>query len=114
MRSVPFQTRGMPSGFDKRPCSPRNMQSVVSDLASRLGLGLSQDEVNQLVNGILAGGEAGMAIALTIASLIADANYQYSPQLVNNITQTLNQPAYFGLPVSQIIRMKIIQRRPRK
>lgn len=80
---------------------------TIGDIAQRLRVSLSQDEINQLVQAIAAGGPIGMALALSIADSIAAANYQLTPQLVTQLTNTLNQGNYQSLNISYLLKAKL-------
>ncbi len=97
-----------------RFASPCNVRETVGDIAGRLGVSLSQGDLNQLVHAIGAGGEAGMALALSIAESIAAANYQLTPQLVTSLTDTLNQGANRNLQISHIIHLRLIHARMKR
>jgi hypothetical protein len=69
--------------------------------------------VAQLVSAIGAGGDAGMALALSIADAIANADYELSSQFMNTVTMTLNRPANRGLLLTHVIRLHLGKLRSR-
>ncbi|HYM04028.1 MAG TPA: hypothetical protein VET85_13835 [Stellaceae bacterium] len=81
-------------------------QTIV-DIGQKLGVSLSQDEINQLVQAIAAGGPRGMAVALSIADSIAAANYQLTPQLVTQLTNRLNKGNDQSLNLSYLLKAKL-------
>ena len=85
------------------------LSQTIADIVGKLGLSLSQSEVNQLAQGITAGGQAAMALALALADLIADANYQLTPPLVASLMDAVNQSANQNLPISHLVRVKLLQ-----
>ena len=105
--------RGLPnagSRFNKL-C---NARQTIADIAEQVGIALSQAEVDQLAQAITAGGQAGMAVALTIASTIAGANYSLTPAVVSTLTNTLNQGSNRNLLFSQILWPKLALARARR
>jgi hypothetical protein len=91
-----------------------NIPQTIGDIAGNLGLSLSQSELNQLVQAIGAGGQAGMAVALSIAESIAAANYQLTPKLVTTLMGTLNQGSHRNLQISHLLRLKLTHLEVRK
>jgi hypothetical protein len=114
MSDVQLRKQRLQRAIGTRPCSPQNVGSAISDLTNLLALDISQDEVQQLVGAISAGGEHAMALALSLASALADADYRYSPQLADTLTRTLDRPEFVRLPVSHLIRMKLVRWRPKR
>jgi hypothetical protein len=93
--------------------TPCNAPATVSEITSKLGLSLSAGDVARLVNAIRAGGDAGTALATSIADAIANADYEMSAQLLNTVTVTLNQPENGGLLLTHVIRSHLAKFRPR-
>jgi len=84
-----------------------NVRQTITDIAGKLGVDISQGELDQLVGGMLAGGQAAMALALSLAESIADANYQLTPQLLTTLMGQLNQGANRTLHISHLLRLKL-------
>jgi hypothetical protein len=77
-----------------------NAPATVTDITSKLGLSLSAGDVAQLVNAIRAGGDAGTALAWSIADAIANA-----------VTMMLNRPENGGLLLTHVIRSYLVKLR---
>lgn len=106
-KPIPYALRRFGSiGFSPTPC---NTRQTIADVAQNLGVDLSPSDLNQLAQAIAAGGQAAMALALSIAGSIADANYRLSPQLVNTLMSTLNQGDNPSLSISHLLRWKLIR-----
>jgi len=91
-----------------------NVRQTITDVAAKVGVDLNQSELNQLVQEILAGGQAGMSLALSIAESIADANYQLTPQLLTTLMGELNESANRTPHISHLLRLKLTHIQLRK
>ena len=102
-RAIPVMANQGSQG-NRQFCNPSH---TITDIGQKLGLNLSQGEVNQLAQAIAAGGQRGMAVALSIADSIAEANYQLTPQLVTGLMNTLNQGSHQGLQFSLLAKARL-------